>query len=62
MEKIIAYTPKNKVRILMAGSLFDGHRAPGDRLGLRTSDFHIHTVKEQLGITRHDLSWSAPFL
>ena len=27
MEKIIAYTPKNKVRILTAGSLFDGHDA-----------------------------------
>ncbi len=27
MEKITAYTPKNKVRILTAGSLFDGHDA-----------------------------------
>jgi isobutyryl-CoA mutase len=27
MEKIIPYTPKNKVRILTAGSLFDGHDA-----------------------------------
>jgi isobutyryl-CoA mutase len=27
MEKIQAYTPKNKVRILTAGSLFDGHDA-----------------------------------
>ncbi|MDZ7880663.1 MAG: cobalamin B12-binding domain-containing protein [Saprospiraceae bacterium] len=27
MEKITPYTPKNKVRILTAGSLFDGHDA-----------------------------------